>query len=172
VDLQLAGQRVRLADLLRAPLRDTDVVGLARVHDVGERLHRLLERRAHVVPVGLVEVDVVGLQPAQRAVDGLHDVLAGEAAVVWPGAGRPVDLREDLQPFAALALERAAEHRLGAGARVHVGGVEGGDAHVEGGPHARERGLLLDLGAVGDPVAVRDLADEHAGTAKVTELHA
>ena len=32
-------------------------------------------------------------------------------------------------------------------------------------------GVLLDLGAVGDPVAVRDLADDQAGTAEVTEFH-
>ena len=120
----------------------------------------------------LVQVDVVGLQPAQRAVDRLHDVLAGQAAVVAAGAGRPVDLGEDLQPLAALALQRPAEDRLGPGAGVDVGGVEGGDAEVEGGADAGGGGVLLDLGAVGDPVAVRDLADEQAGPAEMTKLHA
>ena len=89
------------------PLRHADVEHLARPDDVGERLHRLLERRLVVVAVRLVEVDVVGLQPAQRAVDRLHDVLAGQAAVVPARAGRPVHLREDLQALAALALARA-----------------------------------------------------------------
>ena len=89
-----------------------------------------------------------------------------------PGPGGPEDLGEDLQPFAALAVERAAEHGLGPGAGVDVGGVEGGDPEVERGSHARGGGVLLDLGAVGDPVAVRDLADEHAGSAEVTKFHA
>jgi hypothetical protein len=126
-----SGERVAGSDLLGGPLRDADVERLAGADEVGERLHRLLERRLVVEAVRLVEVDVVGLQPLQRAVDRLHDVLARQAAVVGPGAGRPVDLGEDLQRLAPLALERLAEHRLGLGVGVDVGGVEGGDADVE-----------------------------------------
>ena len=100
------------ADLLGPPLRDADVERLAGVHDVGERLHRLLQRRLVVVAVRLVEVDVVGAEPAQRAVDRLQDVLAGQAVVVVPaGPGRPVDLGEDLQPLAALALRAPCRAR-------------------------------------------------------------
>ena len=44
-----------------------------------------------VVAVALVEVDVVGLQPLQRAVDLLEDLLAREPAVARPH--REVDLR-------------------------------------------------------------------------------
>ena len=91
-------ERVAGADLVRGPLADADVQRLALADDVGERLHRLLERRLGVVAVRLVQVDVVGPEPLQRAVDRLHDVLAGEAGVVRAlGAGRPVDLREDLE---------------------------------------------------------------------------
>ena len=88
-----------------------------------------------------------------------------------PGPGRPVDLGEDLQALAALARQRPAEHRLGLGAGVDVGGVEGGDAHVEGGPHAGVRGVLLDLAAVGEPVAVGDLGDLEAAAAEASCLH-
>ena len=77
-----------VADLVGRPLADADVERLALADDVGEGLHRLLERRLVVVAVGLVEVDVVGLQPLQRAVDRLHDVLAGQAGVVLPAWGR------------------------------------------------------------------------------------
>ena len=125
-----------------------------------------------VVAVRLVEVDVVGAEPAQRAVDALADVLARQAAVVHARAGRPVDLGEDLEALAALALQRLAQHLLGAGRGVDVGGVEGGDAGVERGVHARDRGVLLDLGPVGDPVAVGDLADLEAGAAEEPMLHA
>ena len=59
-----------------------DVAGLPRAHDVVQRLHRLLDRRVRVPAVDLVEVDVVGAQPAQRGVDRGQDVLAGQAAVV------------------------------------------------------------------------------------------
>ena len=37
----------------------------------------------------------------------------------------------------ALALQRLAQHRLGRGVRVGVGGVEGRDPGIQGGPHAR-----------------------------------
>ena len=67
---------VALADLVGGPLADADVERLALAYDVREGLHRLLERSLDVVAVGLVEVDVVGLQPLQRPVDRLHDVLA------------------------------------------------------------------------------------------------
>ena len=81
-------QRVARADLVGGPLADADVERLALADDVGERLHRLLERRLGVVAVRLVEVDVVGLQPLQRAVDRLHDVLAGQAGVVLAARAR------------------------------------------------------------------------------------
>src|SRR3954451_5382386 len=120
----------------------------------------------------LVEVDVVGLQPLQRAVDRLEDVLARQPAVVRAGPGRPEHLGEDLETLPPFALQRATEHRLGLGAGVDVSGVEGSDAVVEGGAHAGEGLLLLDLAAVGEPVAVGDLADEKTAATKVSMLHA
>lgn len=96
----------------------------------------------------LVEVDVVGAEPLQGAVDRLHDVLARQAGVVGAaGAGRPVDLREDLERLAPLALEGVAEHLLGLRVGVDVRGVERRDAGVEGCVHARRRDIVLDLGA-------------------------
>ena len=64
--------------------------------DVVELLAFLLERHGRVEPVRLVEVEVVGLQPPQRGVAALGDVLARQAAVVAAGAGGPVDLGESL----------------------------------------------------------------------------
>jgi hypothetical protein len=102
--VELVGQGAGLADLLGPPLGDPDVQRLAGADHVGERLHRLLERRLVVVAVGLVEVDVVQAQAPQRRVDALADVLARQADVVGAVAHGAVDLREDLQPLPALAL--------------------------------------------------------------------
>ena len=55
--------------MLGREFAETDVAGLAHSHDVGERLHRLLERRVRVVPMALVQIDVVHLQPVQRKID-------------------------------------------------------------------------------------------------------
>ena len=173
LDAELPCECDPLADLLGGPLADADVERLALAHDVGERLHRLLERRLGVVAVRLVEVDVVGLEPLQRAVDRLHDVLARQAGVVLAaGAGRPVDLREDLEALAPLALERLAEDRLGLGVGVDVGGVEGADAGFERGPDALGGHVVLHLRAVGEPVAVGDLGDLESAVAEVSEVHA
>src|ERR1051325_346672 len=73
---------------------------------------------------------------------------------------------------AALAGQRATEYGFRAGTGVDVGGVEGGYAEVESGPDTGGSLLLLDLRAMRDPVAVRDLADQQAGTAKMSKLHA
>ena len=124
-----------------------------------------------VVAVRLVQVHVVGLQAAQRGVGGLHDVLAGQAAVVGPGAGRPEHLGADLDRLAPDPLQRPAHDRLGAGPGVHVGRVEGGDALVQRGRDARRGRFLLYLRPVGDPVAVSDLADFEAAAAQMTMLH-
>ena len=60
LDAELLRELVAGADLLRGPLADADVEGLAGADDVREGLHRLLQRRLRVVAVRLVEVDVVG----------------------------------------------------------------------------------------------------------------
>jgi hypothetical protein len=105
-------------------------------------------------------------------VAALGDVLAGQAAVVAARAGGPVHLREDLQSLTPLSGQRPAEDRFGPGAGVDVGGVERGDAGIERRAHAGVGGVLLDLAAVREPVAVRDLGDGQAGTAESSEFHA
>src|SRR5699024_7272115 len=82
-----------------------------------------------------------------------------------------IDLREDLQRLPALPGQRLPEHLLGAGVGVGVGSVEGGDAGIQRGMHAPGGGLVLHLGAVREPVAVRDLADLQAGVAEVSKAH-
>ena len=66
----------------------TDVASLARLDDVVQRLHRLLDRRVRVEAVDLVEVDVVRAEPSQRCVDLFENRLARQAlttgAVVHP----------------------------------------------------------------------------------------
>src|SRR5262249_57759204 len=74
-------------------VRAAEVAHLALAHQVVEGAERLLERRLTVVPVRLVEIDVVGLEPPQRGLHALHDVLAGKTPVGWPRAPWPPYLR-------------------------------------------------------------------------------
>jgi hypothetical protein len=84
--------------------------------------------------VRLVEIDVVGLKASERGVDGVEDVLAGEAPVPRAGAGgaRALGGHDELvaaagQP-AAQDLLGASDRLRGAAERIDVGGVEEGDA--------------------------------------------
>jgi hypothetical protein len=63
------------------------VCDLALLHQLGDGADGVLDRDLRVDPVLVVQVDVVGAQPAQGALDGGGDV--GRAAVQLPG-GRPV----------------------------------------------------------------------------------
>src|SRR5674476_1412817 len=81
----------------------------------------------------LIQVHVVGAKAPQGAVDGLMDVFAGQAMVVLPGLPhREIDLGEDLQTFASLALQRLTKDGLGLGVGVGVRGVERSRARVPG----------------------------------------
>ena len=83
---------------------------MPRLHDLGQRLHRLLERRVPVVAVALVEVDVVGAQPRERRVDLLQHLLAREAAVGV--RHRAEELRREDVGVARAVGERLAEELL------------------------------------------------------------
>ena len=164
--LYATGQGVARANLVGRPLTDPDVERLALPHHVGERLHGLFEGRFDVVAVRLVEVDVVGTEALERAVDRLHDVLARQAGVVGAlGTDGPVDLGEDLQGLAAPTGQRAPQNLLGGRVGVGVGGVEGGDARVEGRADAGLCGVVFDLRPVGQPVAVGDCGNLQAAAA-------
>ena len=108
-----------------------------------EHLHRfldllapeLVERRV----VGLIEVDVVGAEALQRAVDGVKDVLLGEVLAHLPGGGADdADLRGD-DDLVAPPRQDDAEQRLAAAEAVAVGGVEEGDAELARAPDRGER---------------------------------
>src|SRR5450759_3878485 len=65
LEAEFLGKVDSLADLHRGPLADADVERLTLPDDVGERLHRLLERGLAVIAVRLIEVDIVGLESLQ-----------------------------------------------------------------------------------------------------------
>jgi len=88
---QLRGQRRRCAELTCQPLRldqraraehrGAVVQDLGLAHEVVERTQRLGEIGVWVRTVSLIEVDAIGLQAAQAALDRAHDPAAGIAPV-------------------------------------------------------------------------------------------
>jgi hypothetical protein len=73
----LARHPLGLDDLRSGERRRSDVSHLALPNEVGECLHGLFQRCLVVIAMGLVDVDMVGLQAGQGAIRRLHDVLAG-----------------------------------------------------------------------------------------------
>ena len=89
--------------------------------------------------VALVQVDVVGAEPAQRGLDALEEVLAREPAVVRVLRHREEGLGRDHQVAARDRRAAPAPSASSACAvRVDVGGVEEVDAEVVG-ARARSR---------------------------------
>jgi len=68
---------------------EAEVADFARPHQVAQRLQHFLRGRDGVSHVQPVEVDVIGLEPAQRAFQRLVNVLAAVAAGVRVARLRP-----------------------------------------------------------------------------------
>ena len=95
-------------------------------HDRVQCLHRLLDRGVVVPAVDVVDVDVVGAQPAQRGVDRGQDVPPGQAAVAGCVRHRVVDLGRQHVVLAARRTPRGAGWPVTSSldaAVVDVGGV-------------------------------------------------
>lgn len=153
-----------------------DVADLARLDQVVQRLHRLLDRGVRVEAVDLVEVDVVGAQAPQAVVDLGHHRLAGESGAVGPGAHPAVHLGREHDVVAAGEIGQCLADDLLAGAvGVHVGGVEEGDAGLQRLPDQRTRGRLVEgplvRAPVGHAVGHAAQADPRHVQTRRTELH-
>jgi hypothetical protein len=154
-----------------------DIAGLAGLHDVGQGLQGLLDRRLIVEAVDLVEVHIVGPQALQAGVDAGHDVLARQALVVGAGTHRAVDLGGDHHLFAlGEFLQRPAGDLLGGPLRVDVGGVEEVDPVLDGGLEERLGLLVLQhpgppLGRAIGHAAEAEAGDLQAGFAQTNIIH-
>ena len=95
-----------------------------------QRPQRLLDGDGRVGPVQLIEVNTVGLEPAQTALDLCHDVVAAVATVVGAVAAGKMDLGG--QHYAVPPpLEGRADDRLGLPIGVRVGRVYDVEPGVE-----------------------------------------
>ena len=138
---RLLGAEARQPAPLRHPLRLDDLRGregrradrahLARPHQIGEGRQRLLDVGVRRGPVDLVEIDVVGLQAAQRGLDRLRDPASRIALLVRIVAHRAVHLGGQ-HDVVAPTLQRLADDLLRLAAAIPVGGVDEVDAEIQG----------------------------------------
>ena len=123
------GGRNRLHHVPGGVVRAPDVSDFALPHQIVERPHRLLERDEHVRLVADVEIEVVGLQPAEAGFASFNDVFSRQAGVVRSRAHPHEHLgRQDERVPAA--LQGLSKDFLGAAEGVRIGGVDGRHAGV------------------------------------------
>ena len=176
--LVLGGDELRMPPQLRRVLRLGDLpareVGVAEVahlalrDQIVERLEGLGDRGQRVGSVQLVQVDPVGLEAAERRLDGEPDVAArapGRPSRVR--SSRPCPCRTSWRARSSVALaarERVAHQRLRKPAlgAVDVGGVEERHARVDRRVDHRVRALLgLGDGALSAEVVASDADGGH-----------
>jgi hypothetical protein len=148
-------------------------VHLALGDELGERADRLLDRDVRVDAVLVVEVDVVGAEPGERAFDRPPHVLRG--TVEPPRAvrhGPYAELRRDRHLVAA-AGNRTADQLLVRVRPVDLGGVEEGDPQLDRALNGRDRLRLVGLAVEGGHAhaAEAESGDGKAFGAELTLFH-
>ena len=119
-----------------------------------------------------VKVEIIDLQPAQRRVARLHDVLAAQAHLVgFVAAPEHLARHEKLVARPAAFLEDSAHDDLGLPGGIGLGVVEEIDARFEGGRHQLGGGFTGDLLRESDPGAERKRADLQARFSEATIFH-
>ena len=133
VSLRLASAE-RLGDLPGRPIGDADITHQALAGQVVQRAQGLVDGGDGVVAVDLVEVDVIGLQPLQAALNRVHDVPARGAAVIgpWPHVAEHLGGQHHILAGHADVLQGLADPGLGLAERIDVGGVDEVDATLQG----------------------------------------
>ena len=142
-----AGDPCGVGELPRGEVRAADVANLALRDEIVERPQRLLDGRARIGLVQLVEVDVVGAKSPQAVLDRLHDVAARRPALDVDVVHLPSELgrEHDVAPARA---EHFAELRFRAAAvAVRIRGVEKRHALVERTMHDAPRGFDVEARA-------------------------
>ncbi len=146
---------MRAPDGVRPGFGEAEGAYLARGDQLGHGPGGLLYRGTRVHPVLVVQVDVVGTQPPQRALHGGTDV--GRAGIQVPGAlstvGDQTELGGQHHLVAAPLQGFPEEFLVGVGA-VDLGRVDERDAEVQRPVHGPDRLRVVRAGAriaVGHP---------------------
>ena len=171
---------LRLDHLVRRERRRAEGADLALPLQVGQRGESLLDVRAGLGPVHLVEVDPVGLQPPQAVLDLLDDPASRVAPLVRVAAGlahghvhRAVELRGEDDIVAPASGQRLSHDHLRLALAVDVGGVDEVDACVQCAMDDPDRRVVVRLAPCAEhhrPEAER--ADLHSCASETAVLHA
>jgi len=102
------------------------------VHEVVQGPQGLILGHIKDRAVDLIQVHPIGVQPAERILDGLQDVPTGVAPIVGVVGLGEVDFCRQDDLWAAPARKRLAHHPFALAGVVHVGRVKEIDAGIQG----------------------------------------
>ena len=135
-------------DGLHACFRKAEVLDLALLNQLLHRSRHVFDRHVRVNPVLIEQIDGIDLEPLERALDGLLDVLRPAVQARRTLHTARIEIRIEVEPeFGGdhhLLAERSEgfAHEFFVGERaVDFGGVEERDAAFDGG--AKKSGHLL-----------------------------
>src|SRR5260221_2959085 len=122
------------ADRRGRRFREADMADLARVNQLAQRFDRVLDGRAGVNAVLVVQVDVVGTEPTQRSLYSHADVLR-RAVASWLVSVAVADQPElgRQHHLVASPADRPPCEFLGAVGSINLDGVADPHAEIEGG---------------------------------------
>jgi hypothetical protein len=126
----LLGDGERLHQVPAGEIGAADITDLAAANEIVEGADGLLDRRLRIEAVQLEEIDIVGAEPAQAALDRTQQMVTRGADIVRPLAGAEGRLGRDDDAVAA-AGDGLAQDLLGQAVGVDVGAVEHGEAGLE-----------------------------------------
>ena len=123
---------------------------LALAHQLGQHADGVLDGSARVDAVLVVQVDAVGAQPLQRALDSSTDVggAAVDHAALAPGVRDEPELRGDHNLVAA-ALDRLSDDLLAVERPVDLGGVDLSHPQIQGPADGADRLRVVKAPAAG-----------------------
>ena len=125
--------RRRAPDRLGGGFGEADVAHIAGLHHVGDGADGVLDRHLRVDARRLIEIDIIGAEPAQRIAEKILDrlrprVVADDLAV---GAAQRAAFDHDEGAIALAAFERVADQHFVVAHAVEIAGVDEGDAGLE-----------------------------------------
>ena len=162
---------VGAADGGGAGFRQAEMADLAGADEVGDRAGHVLDRHGGVDAVLVEQVDAVGAEARQRGFHHLADVV--RVAVELGRADAEAELGGDHDLVADGGKGFAHQLLVDVGA-VDLGGVEEGDALVDGTPQEGDHVLARRRRAVGEAhahAAEAEGGDLEAGGAELALLH-
>ena len=146
IDAYPIAQIADFGDAPRAIVRNAEVADLPLPQEIAERAHGFGERRRVVLFVQVIDIDVIGTEPAQAFLGGLHHPFARQPAAVRPLAHRIGKLGRH-HPVVALVADRPADDLLGLTGIVGVCRVDEVDALLARFRHDAARRRLVGRGA-------------------------